>query len=107
MPLTLEEQDIVKKCQGDSGRCVSVKQYCDGIAQCPDASDETQAECTCEDWDLVSCINNNNITSHINCLSAQWVSSNALSSSDFECLDSLHYTKTLEDNWHNDTGISF
>ncbi len=92
-PLRPWEQDIVKKCKEDSHRCLSVKQYCDGIAQCPDASDETRAGCTCEDWGLMSC----SIDKHhqrIHCLKVNWAPGDTQNKSVFKCLDFLHITET-------------
>ncbi len=86
--LKLEEKDIVKNCQEDSSVCVSVKQYCDGIAQCPDASDETQAGCTCEHWGMRSCNNEENQMKGY-CLNPNWASNNAHNRSTLKCLDFL------------------
>ncbi len=83
IPLKPWEEDIVKKCKEDMGRCVSVKQYCDGIAQCPDASDETQAGCTCEDWGLTSCT----VKDTGYCMNTNWVQKDSLNQSAFECGD--------------------
>ncbi len=53
------EKLIITKCPEDNTVCIPVKQYCDGIPQCPDGGDEIIAGCTCEDWGLQSCQGNN------------------------------------------------
>ncbi len=95
-PLTPEEEDIVKICHEDFTRCVSVKQYCDGIAQCPDASDETQQGCDCEQWVLISCSQQENTF----CMNADWVTTDTLNQSTFECQDFIQF---MNSNMHNMT----
>ncbi len=99
------EIDIVKRCPGHLGRCLSVKQYCDGIAQCPDASDETHAGCTCEDWGLISCSIDEN---QINCLHNNWMpaKTSSASSTTIECFDSLYYNTQMEIRQDN-TGLFY
>ncbi len=48
------EKSIIKKCEDDPGVCIPVDQYCDGVADCPDASDEAKSDCSCEGWGLIS-----------------------------------------------------
>ncbi len=70
-PLPLGEKSIIRKCSEDSSVCLSVKQYCDGIAQCPDGSDEIQPDCTCEDWGLHSCPNKGH--DQLKCFNTKWL----------------------------------
>ncbi len=102
-PLEAEEIDIVKKCQEDRGACVSIKQYCDGIAQCPEASDETQAGCTCEIWDLRAC----RIEDHqqTNCINTNWAPANGLNASEVDCLASVHSMTRQSLMVDNNTGM--
>ncbi len=65
------ERSIMKRCPEDSSVCIPVKQYCDGVPQCPIAGDETQSGCACEDWGLKTC-EAEGIAQTI-CLSPEWV----------------------------------
>ncbi len=53
--------------QVDPSVCVPVYWLCDGVAHCPDASDE--AGCSCEDWGLVECTGKDNSTQ---CMPEHW-----------------------------------
>ena len=103
-PLEPEEIDIVMTCPEDQRVCVSVKQYCDGIAQCPHASDETQASCTCEHWGMRSCHKEENET-RVYCLNPNWAPKDALNISTFKCLDLLHKLTTPVEMGEIKTGL--
>ncbi len=47
------KKSIIRKCEEDPAVCVPVEYSCNGVAHCPDASDE--AMCTCKNWNLMSC----------------------------------------------------
>ena len=87
--LSTDEKSISRRCPDDFNVCIPVRQYCDGIAQCPHAGDETQSNCTCEDWSLISCKNANNRYS-MNCLNQNWAPQEAENKSDFECHAFMH-----------------
>ncbi len=48
-----DRKAIVKNCDENSDICLPFNKFCDGVAACPDASDETQVWCSCEGWGLV------------------------------------------------------
>ncbi len=60
----------MRRCPEDSSMCIPVEQYCDGIPQCPDAGDEVQSGCSCEDWGLLSCTEEDH--EHTKCLDKNW-----------------------------------
>ncbi len=99
-----DDRDIVKTCQEDENVCASVKQHCDGIAHCPDGSDETDSGCTCEDWGLVSC--NNKENSQIYCLHKNWGLVDGLDKSAVECQTVIHHINTPT-KMENNTGMSY
>ncbi len=43
---------IIRKCKENTGVCLPVDEYCNGVADCPDASDEARSNCSCELWGL-------------------------------------------------------
>ncbi len=51
----LQSKSIVKRCSRQSELCFSVNEFCNGVADCPDGSDEADSGCTCKDWGLVPC----------------------------------------------------
>ena len=97
------ERLIMKRCPEDSSVCIPVKQYCDGIAQCPDAGDEAQSGCACEDWGLKTC-EAESITQTI-CLNPDWVPAESLNSSELKCLATSHNRKTSMQHTENDKGL--
>ena len=99
------EKAIMKRCPEDPGKCIPVKQYCDGIAHCPDGGDEAQSNCTCEDWGLIPCKHRDN--GQIKCFQANWTLGQGLHQiyeMGFECPASLHNTYTSLKQINN-TGI--
>ena len=54
-PLPFGEKSIIRKCHEDPSICIPVERSCDGIAHCPEAGDEANAGCTCEEWGMKSC----------------------------------------------------
>ncbi len=90
-PLLLNDKYIIKLCPDDSSVCLPVKQYCDGIAQCPHGGDEMQSGCTCEDRDLLSCIHEQKQLP-INCFSRHWVQKSFLNASYFNCQSLVQIT---------------
>ena len=78
----------MRSCPEDPAVCIPVKYYCDGIAQCPEAGDEAQSGCICEDRGLQSCHDNGH--GQIKCLNTNWASAESPTNSEFECQAILH-----------------
>ncbi len=75
---------IIRRCQENSGVCVPVENYCDGVAHCPDASDE--AMCTCENWNLMSCHYNGKSY----CFNPEWMTEKVANETYHRCTSLLN-----------------
>ncbi len=49
---SLYHPTIIQRCLEDFSKCFPIKQFCDGVADCPFGSDEAKSGCTCEDWNM-------------------------------------------------------
>ncbi len=69
---------------------------CDGIAQCPEASDEAKSGCTCEDWALKSCkIDGYEQTK---CINKNWSPTEEVNKSNLECYSKNTILKLTENH---------
>ena len=66
----LDVSTIVRTCTEDSTRCFPVERYCDRMADCPLGSDESDAYCSCEDWNMYTCY----IGGSALCIYKEWIS---------------------------------
>ena len=96
---------IFRKCPEDSRECIPVQQFCDGIAQCPDAGDELQSNCTCEDWGLLSCKEKDHEVTK--CLDTHWVPGETLNQRGFQCQAFLNgsYMYSSKEHVKEDKGM--
>ncbi len=74
-------KSIIRDCHENPSVCVPVEYYCDGVAHCPDASDEAHSVCTCEDWGLKSCYDDGNRY----CFNPEWREENMFNASYYKC----------------------
>ncbi len=76
-------KSIIRMCLEGPGNCVPVDQYCDGVANCPEASDEAKSDCSCEGWGLIG-----QTDAGIQfCLHSEWCSiQNGLNCTTLQCL---------------------
>ena len=51
----LEAKSIVRQCSEQKTDCFPIERYCDGKFDCPAGSDEKDSNCSCENWNLVTC----------------------------------------------------
>ena len=59
---------MLKRCKEAVETCIPATWYCDGKADCPSGSDETQ--CSCTDWGTTECKGLFNAT---HCLPERWI----------------------------------
>ena len=102
-PLKPDEKYIIRKCQEDENVCFPVHQYCDGVTDCPQGSDEAESGCTCEDWGLITCSHENNSL----CLYPEWSATPALSDTIQPCITLItQIQNNSSDMRANDTGLN-
>ncbi len=77
-------RSIIRTCKENPGVCVPVEYYCDGVAHCPDASDEET--CTCEMWNLLSC----NVAGKRFCYNPDWELEKILNKTYYRCSSLLN-----------------
>ena len=70
-------------------------QYCDGVADCPDASDEAKSDCSCEGWGLVS----HAAASFRMCLPPEWCQTNMMNEAMLQCLAEMNNQETGQHNY--------
>ncbi len=63
----LDPPTIIRKCEEDSAICIPAERYCDGLAQCPQGSDEKG--CSCIDWNMF----NFQIQQKDYCIYSEWM----------------------------------
>ncbi len=103
VPLASEDKPIIRRCPEDSSFCIPVSMYCDGIAQCPDAGDEIQSNCTCQDWGLISC----HWLGHVEkmCLNKNWISTDTPNLNVSKCQEFLNDIHNSVASLENRTGM--
>ncbi len=65
----ITNRTIIRRCSEDNRVCVPVDKYCDRGADCPLGSDEAESDCTCDDWNLLSC----SMQQRSFCIYAEWI----------------------------------
>ncbi len=82
------EKNIIKRCSEQNDMCLPVDRYCDGFADCPYGSDEADSDCSCSDWNLVTCqINGTSF-----CIHPLWIEVNGTTSGEAFLCDHILFS---------------
>ncbi len=84
--------DIVRRCSEDLSQCFPDSHFCDRLPDCPHASDETDLECSCEDWNMYSCW----IKGSVMCFYEEWLHNEIMTNR--ICTEKVLYKYDFEDN---------